>query len=141
MARMHVPDHVAREDLLRANQRFYEAFERLDFEAMCALWLDDPSIRCVHPGSEALVGPGEVHASWRAIFASTDSIHIDVADVAPELNGTTGVIGCVERLYDDDHPRVVDSVIAATNVFVRRGGRWYMTVHHASPIARRFLGG
>ena len=136
---MHVPDHVVREDLRRANERFYEVFQRLDFDAMRALWLDEPAIRCVHPGSEALVGPEEVHAAWRAIFASTESIHVDIAQVTLELNGSTGVVGCIERVYDDREPRRIDSVMAATNVFVRRGGCWYMSVHHASPIARRFF--
>jgi hypothetical protein len=25
--------------------------------------------------------------------------------------------------------------VAATNVFVRQGGRWWMVLHHGSPVA------
>ena len=29
----------------------------------------------------------------------------------------------------------LSGTVAATNVFVRRGGRWLLTVHHGSPVA------
>jgi len=139
MGAMQPPDHALREELALANRGFYEVFQRLDFDAMRALWLDSPSIRCVHPGCEALIGPECVHASWRAIFTSTKAIHFKVGAITLELHGTTGVVGCIERLLDGELPPRVESIIAATNVFVRRNGRWLMSVHHASPIERRFF--
>ena len=136
---MHDPDYVARKDLARANRRFYQVFERLDLEGMRALWLDAPTIRCVHPGGEALVGPARVHASWSAIFHSTDAIRFDVTDLTIEVAGEMGIVGCIEHIRGADAPQDDDSVAAATNVFVRRGGEWRMAVHHASPVARRFF--
>ena len=61
-------------DVERANLAVYRAFEALDLEAMFALWVQDESTSCVHPGWKALRGWDEVRESWESIFANTASI-------------------------------------------------------------------
>ena len=51
--------------VLRANERFYEAFEQLDIEAMSAVWLHSNRARCIHPGWRTLRG-------WSAIQRELD---------------------------------------------------------------------
>ena len=133
------PDYVPRKELARANRAFYQCFEKLDLEAMRALWLDEPLVRCIHPGGEVLVGPERVLASWAAIFANTKSIRFDLADISIEILGDVGWVTSIERIQTETGVGQHASEMAATNVFVRRDGEWRLVLHHASPIARRFF--
>jgi ketosteroid isomerase-like protein len=133
------PDYLPRKELARANRAFYQSFERLDLEAMRALWLDDPMVRCIHPGGEVLVGRERVIASWGAIFANTERIRFDIEDLAIELAGDMGWVTSVERIKTKTDEGPLTSEAAVTNLFVRRDGEWRMVLHHASPIARRFF--
>ena len=60
--------------VLRANERFYEAFEQLDIEAMSMVWLHSNRARCVHPGWRTLRGWSAIKESWIAIFSNTEEI-------------------------------------------------------------------
>ena len=122
----------------RANREFYRAFERLDFEAMRAVWLDDDSIQCVHPASERLVGRERVHASWAAIFRATDAIHFDLEDLSIEIVGDFAWASLIERIRPGKEGEPLSEAVA-TNLFVRRDDGWKLILHHASPIARRFF--
>ncbi len=137
------PHYQPRKDLARANRAFYQCFEKLDLAAMDALWLNDPAdpakVRCVHPGSEVLVGRERVMAAWIAIFSSTKHIRFDLEDLALELVGDVGWVTNIERIHSQTDEGEVTSEAAATNLFVLRGGVWRMVLHHASPIARRFF--
>lgn len=133
------PDYVPRKELARANRAFYQSFERLDLAAMRELWLDDPMVRCIHPGGEVLVGRERVIASWGAIFANTEKIRFDIEDLAIELVGDMGWVTSVERIKTNTDEGLMTSEAAVTNLFVRRGSDWRMVLHHASPIARRFF--
>lgn len=133
------PDYVPRKELARVNRAFYQSFEKLDLEAMRGLWLDDPLVRCIHPGGEVLVGPERVLASWGAIFANTQSIRFDLEDLSIEILGDVGWVTSIERIQTGSGEGQHTSEVAATNVFVRRAGEWRLVLHHASPIARRFF--
>jgi len=127
-----------RKAVARANRAFYDAFERLDLDAMRAVWLADARVRCIHPGGEALVGPESVHGSWARIFASTARIRFEIVDLSIDVAADTAWVGCIERIqarYDDDE---LVSEAVATNLFERSGDDWRLLLHHASPIARRF---
>jgi limonene-1,2-epoxide hydrolase len=84
---MSAADYDAQKDALRANREFYRAFERLDFAAMRAAWLEDERIQCIHPGAETLIGPARVHAAWEAIFEGTTWIRFELADVSAQILG------------------------------------------------------
>ncbi|MBK8179419.1 MAG: nuclear transport factor 2 family protein [Planctomycetes bacterium] len=131
----------------RANREFYRAFERLDLEAMHAVWLDDDSVQCVHPAGERLVGRERVLGSWAAIFRATESIAFELEDLTIEIVGDLAWVSAVERIRAGPgasarsvDPRPAGEAVA-TNLFVRRDGAWKLVLHHASPVARRFFPG
>src|SRR5688572_19635668 len=49
----------------QANAAFYEAFERLDLDAMSSLWARTVTVTCVHPGWDMVSGYEAVMQSWR----------------------------------------------------------------------------
>jgi ketosteroid isomerase-like protein len=128
--------YTAQKEAARANRRFYEAFERLDFEAMRALWLDDDRIQCVHPGWARLAGRERVHASWRAIFENTTAIEFELSDLSLEIAGDFAWAGCVERIRSVAGGEDIVAAAVATNLYERRAGEWKLVLHHASPILR-----
>jgi ketosteroid isomerase-like protein len=138
MGGMSDPQYLARKEAARANRAFYQAFTSLDLEAMRAVWLDDPGVKCIHPGGEVLVGLPRVLASWEAIFRNTPSIRFELADLDVAIVGGLAWASATERIQQGplDGPA---AEAAVTNLFVLHEGRWRMILHHASPIARRFF--
>jgi ketosteroid isomerase-like protein len=136
---MDAPDYLPSKEAARANRAFYKAFEKLDIEAMRAAWLADPSIKCIHPGGEILIGPERVLASWEAIFRGTRKIRFEIQDLSVEIRGELAWATNVERILSSTDEGTVQSEAAATNLFVKSGDEWKMVLHHASPIARHFF--
>lgn len=126
---------------VRANRAFYDAFQALDLGAMGRAWLDrgpqGPPLRCVHPGSAAIVGRERVLDSWRVIFGATDAIRFELADLAVEVHGEVACVTCVERIVATAGGLEQHGEAVATNLFVRDGGQWRMVLHHASPVVRQ----
>ena len=136
---MSAPDYITSKAVARANASFYRAFRELDLAAMRKLWLDDPSVKCVHPGGEVLIGTERVLASWEAIFSHTQSIEFEIADLAIEVYGEVAWVTDVERIQTPAQEGWHVSEAAATNLYVLRGEEWRIVLHHASLIARRFF--
>jgi hypothetical protein len=111
-----------------ANDAFYQAFAAADLQAMDAVWADQPTVFCCHPGWPPITSRAEVLASWRDILA--DAGPVPVACTAPRahLFGEVGMVCCYER-FAKQH-------LVATNLFVRSNGQWRMVHHHAGPLAR-----
>jgi len=125
-----------------ANQRFYEAFERLDIRCMDAVWRQDEGVQCIHPGWPRLVGWPAVRDSWVRIFNHTRSMQFRIADVKIAVTGSIAWVVCTERIkmVMDEEPQ--ETQVLATNLFVRSDGqsedsRWLMVHHHGSPVLRR----
>ena len=135
------PTYLSAKGAARANREFYRAFEARDMAAMSALWLDDPAVKCIHPGAEVLAGREAVLESWRALFASTDEIRFELKDPAIEVVGDLAWVTLVECVRSTSAGETFTAEAAATNLFVLRHGAWRMLMHHASPIARRFKRG
>lgn len=123
-------------ELEEAQRAFYRAFEALDARAMGELWLDDPGVKCVHPGWRVLQGWQAVMESWRAIFAGTTSVRFELAQVDLRRYGSFALATCEERLHLVDAAGERRSALAATNAFLLRDGRWRMVLHHASPTTQ-----
>jgi ketosteroid isomerase-like protein len=130
-------DYSATKELARANRAFYEAFEALDLDAMAALWDDTATVRCVHPGASMIQGRERVLASWHAIFQATDAIRFELVDLEMELHGELACVHLVERITTRAEGTEQVGEAVATNLFARRGERWRLLLHHASPLARR----
>jgi SnoaL-like domain len=115
------------------NERFYRALETLDLDAMDALWSHERWVRCVHPGSDAIVGWEHVRRSWQEIFASTRWIRVTPTAVDVTLLGAIGLVACSENITAANEGDVGLAVAQATNLFQRTTLGWRMVVHHASP--------
>lgn len=121
----------------RANLRFYRAFEALDLEQMAAVWLREPYVKCVHPGSETIAGYEAVMASWKAMFENTERIGFSVRDVDVRVAGDVAWVSLTEQVDTGFSVDERGTVVAATNIFERRSGEWRMVAHHASPMLRK----
>lgn len=122
--------------VLQVNQRFYQAFEQLDIEAMAAVWLHADRVRCVHPGWRTLRGWKAVKESWVAIFSNTERIKFTISETSANLSDRMAWVSCVENIIDSGNAIPVVSTIEATNIFERVGSQWYIVQHHASMAVR-----
>jgi ketosteroid isomerase-like protein len=123
------------EQVKRANERFYRAFESLDISKMADMWLQAERAKCVHPGWSLLSGWEAIRQSWEAIFANTDYMRFVITDVAVHLYGRVAWVTCMENLSDAPDTLQMARILA-TNVFEHTGEAWRMVHHHASPIMR-----
>lgn len=121
------------DEVLRANQGFYEAFEATDFDAMSDLWEHSDRISCVHPGWSVLRGWGSVAASWAALFQSARGMQFILTEEQVHIEGDTAWVTVDENIIGPD----AGATVAALNVFVRAGERWQMVAHHGSGVAPR----
>jgi ketosteroid isomerase-like protein len=129
--------HEAQEAaVLRANRRFYEAFERLDIDAMSEVWLQASRARCVHPGWRTLRGWPAIRESWVAIFSNTEEIKFTLSAVSVSLVGEMAWVSCVEHIIDSGNTIPVVSSVEATNIFEWIDSEWRLAQHHASMAVR-----
>ena len=119
------------DDVLAANQAFYDAFDRCDLAAMDDLWARAPGSACVHPGWAALDSRSSIMESWRAILEPGNAPAIRCSDPRVTMAGDMAFVVCTEVLSGGD--------LVATNIFVREDGAWKICHHHASPVARRIV--
>lgn len=126
---------TAEAEVRDVNQKFYQALESLDLEAMEGVWLHHDLVRCVHPGWPMLAGWESVRESWEEIFRNTESMLVSTRDVALHIEGGVGWVTCTERVTSKRADRSETALVQATNLFLRRDGEWKMVLHHASPLA------
>jgi ketosteroid isomerase-like protein len=122
------------EEVLEANRAFYEALGSLDLARMDAVWLRADWVRCLHPGWELLVGWEEVRTSWADIFRSTTRMLISISRPLVHVAGDTAWVSCLQNVTSAHLEGLATAVIEATNIFVRRQGRWLMVHHHTTPL-------
>jgi len=130
-----IAPHPDQLDVERINLAVYRAFEALDLPAMLALWVQDDSASCVHPGWEPLSGWGEVRTAWESIFANTESIRFDLSDVNVMVSGSLAVVRLIENIESESGGEITQGRAMATNVFVRSPTGWLIVHHQATPIA------
>ena len=126
---------TAEAEVRDVNQKFYQALESLDLEAMEGVWLHHDLVRCVHPGWPMLAGWESVRESWEEIFRNTESMLVSTRDLALHIEGGVGWVTCTERVTSKRADRSETALVQATNLFLRRDGEWKMVLHHASPLA------
>jgi ketosteroid isomerase-like protein len=121
---------TAHDQLLAANQAFYDAHEARDLDAMVDVWSTGDDMVCVHPGWRILRGEREVLSSWAAIFGGGGRTQFIITNLDAFVRADVGVVTCDENLVDGS----TGATIAATNVFEWVDGRWRMVAHHGSPV-------
>lgn len=124
----------SKESVEEANAEFYRAIESEEIERMADVWSHEEWVRCVHPGWEMLSGWQRVRESWRRIFEGGQKMRISASDVSIQNSGDFAWVTCKENITVFFETSFDSTQAAATNLFVRREGRWLLVHHHASPI-------
>ena len=129
MSRFQTPDE--------AEAAFYAAFETLDIALMGAVWAEQPSPVCVHPGGDLLQERSEVLSSWREILTGAERPELHYRVI--QRSASEGLaVHLVEELIRPSRSREEPNRILATNVYRKTAEGWRMTAHHASlPLMRR----
>jgi uncharacterized protein (TIGR02246 family) len=125
------PDATA---IAAANLAFYRALEARDLDGMAAVWLQDDSVSCVHPGWHRLDGWEEIRRSWENIFSNSRPWAVSCEDIRIAVAGELAWVTCVEVITPFGGDEEEDAArMQATNLFGRVEGRWRLVHHHASP--------
>lgn len=114
------------DDVLKANESFYRAFNDKDFDAMAGVWSASEGISCIHPGWNVLEGREPVLESWRTILSNPAQPRIVFGGATVQVLGLVALVICREL--------VAGSPLAATNVFVSEGGTWKLVHHQSGPV-------
>ncbi len=110
--------------VLFANDAFYVAFLNHDIQAMDDLWARGPTVSCVHPGWNHLMGRDVVMESWDGILSNPNGPVFTIKGAIASVVDDTAVVICYE-VFDE-------ATMVATNVFVREEGEWRIMHHQAS---------
>ncbi|MGH7819736.1 MAG: nuclear transport factor 2 family protein [Candidatus Binatia bacterium] len=126
----------ASDEVRRANEEFYRAFESLDLQRMGAVWLHSARAQCTHPGWRRVAGYPAVIESWERIFESTIEIRFELTAVEISVAGDLGWVVCTENIATATLDGRTEAQVEATNLFERHDGRWLLVHHHGSPVVR-----
>ena len=110
-------ENSLKEEILKNNVEFYDAFERLSIDMMDNLWKHDENVICVHPGWELLVGWLAIRESWIMIFQNTEMIKFNITNPKVRLFDNNGIIVCQENIESSINGRQEKIGIIATNIF------------------------
>lgn len=115
-----------------AEDAFYRALERGDYDAMVSVWADDEEVVCVHPGGPCQRGVADVLAGWKRILGNGQRLRVKIARQST-INAMTVAVHSVHELISIEGEGPAKHPVVATNVYQRTSRGWRMIVHHASP--------
>jgi len=125
------------EEVTRANQDFYAAFESLDIAQMDRIWAPQEYVTCIHPGWALRVGWPAVRDSWVLIFNNTFAMQFELAEIQIQVAGDLAWVICTEHITaSPSADEKQDSQVLATNLYERVGEEWKIIHHHGSPVMR-----
>ncbi|MDE3118000.1 MAG: nuclear transport factor 2 family protein [Nitrospirota bacterium] len=122
------------EEVTRANQEFYEAFESLDVARMDKSWAQQEYVTCIHPGWTLRVGWPSVRDSWVLIFNNTFSMAFELTELQIQVAGDVAWVVCTENITSRQGEQPQGNRVLATNFFEKTGDRWFIIHHHGSPV-------
>jgi len=122
------------QDVAKANENFYRAFESLDVKEMEKIWAAGDKVQCGHPGWRMLRGWNAVMESWRCIFENSPAIRFTLTDVSIEIQGALAWVTLYENLNSSVEGQNLSATILTTNIFEKSSGGWRMILHHGSAV-------
>ncbi|MGH7228915.1 MAG: nuclear transport factor 2 family protein [Nitrospiraceae bacterium] len=122
------------EEVTRANQEFYQAFESLDIGRMDRIWAQQEYVTCIHPGWTLRIGWPAVRDSWVLIFNNTFSMNFDLTEIQVQVAGDVAWVICTENITSRQGEATQESRVLATNLYERVGEQWKIIHHHGSPV-------
>lgn len=120
----------------KANEAFYRAFESLDLREMEKVWAKESHIQCIHPGWGVLRGWEAVMASWQRIFRNTREIHFVLTDARVQVWNSLAWVTVYENITSRVGEEVASAIVLATNIYEKRPEGWLMIHHHGSTVAQ-----
>lgn len=121
-------------EVYRANEVFYKAFQSLDLSAMEKVWAREERIQCFHPGWGPLRGWEPVMTSWRRIFENTEEIRFLLSEVRIEIQHPLAWVTLYENITSKVGEELVSGVVLTTNIFEQRSKGWFLIHHHGSNV-------
>jgi len=118
------------DDVLAANQSFYDAHEQRDMGAMRDVWEHSERVVCVHPGWPILRTWPVVEESWRRILEGPGRNQFIVTNDVVAVHGDLAWVTLDENLVQG----ASTGTVAATNVFAQSDDGWKLILHHGSPV-------
>ena len=122
------------EEVTRANENFYSAFESLDIMQMDGVWAHQEYVTCIHPGWGIRVGWPLVRDSWVVIFNNVFSMGFSLTELQVQVAGDLAWVICTENIRSRHGDNKQNSQVVATNLFERISEGWKMIHHHGSPL-------
>ena len=122
------------EEVIKVNERFYNALGTRDLEMMDTVWVKDSRAGCVHPGWIMLRGWQAIRQSWENVFDPRDRVDIVLSGISVEIKGDIAWLTCIQELTYINRDPITMNMSQSTNIFERRDSSWLMVLHHASPI-------
>jgi ketosteroid isomerase-like protein len=129
-----MPKNSDYEEVIKANERFYNALGTRDLELMDTVWIKDSRAGCVHPGWVMLQGWQAIRQSWENVFDPSDQVDIKLSGISVEIKGDVAWLTCIQELTYINRDPIMMNVSQSTNIFERHDSGWLMVLHHASPI-------
>lgn len=117
---------LERNEIMDANNLFYQAFNQGDYSMMDDLWARQHDVCVIHPGWAPLHGRESVMKSWRRILRGVMDHTTIITNAKVYLMQGSAFVLCYEPLPN--------TVLIATNVFVKEGGIWKMVHHQAGVV-------
>lgn len=121
-------------EVVEANESFYVAMRIGDFDRMKEIWINDDSVKCVHPGWPMLHGWQAVSESWKNIFENGGALDVELQEIDYESSGDLAWVICIEKISYNIDGQIQHGYAQSTNIFKFDGDKWLMSLHHASPI-------
>ena len=129
-------------DILKSNERFYEAIENADMDLMREVWVDPQvegdSATCVHPGQSAVHGLSQVLRSWAVVCSRINYLQFIITDVRVRQIEQVAIVTCVENVLSELPGQPSASLgfggshYEAVNVFHRQPNRTWRLLTHTS---------
>jgi ketosteroid isomerase-like protein len=125
------------QEVAKANENFYRAFESLDIKQMEKVWAKESHIQCGHPGWRIIRGWDLVMESWRRIFENTPAIRFSLTDISIEIRGSLAWVTLYENLTSSVEGKNVSATVLTTNIFEKGAEGWRVIHHHGSSVAQQ----
>lgn len=125
-----------REEVYKANEAFYNAFESLDIKEMEKVWARVSYIQCIHPGWGLLKGWEPVMGSWRRIFENTQEMRFMLTDVRIEIRDSLAWVTLYENITSRIGEELATGVVLTTNIYEKHPEGWLIIHHHGSTVVQ-----
>lgn len=112
--------------VLHANESFYEALINSDYQSMELLWANESDVAVIHPGWPPLHGREAVMDSWKRILTGNSTQGMYCSNAKFYLLDKVAFVICSECFPEGE--------LIATNIFVLEEDKWKIIHHQGGPM-------